>query len=42
VVAEEEVEPVSTADAEDEEDVPEVDEEIDDDIEIIPDHATPV
>ncbi len=43
VVAEEEIEPVSVADAEDEDDVPEVDEEIDEDIEIIPAHdATPV
>jgi uncharacterized protein (TIGR02300 family) len=45
VVAEEEVEQVSTADAdaEDEDDVPEVDDEIDEDIAIIPEHdATPV
>ena len=42
-VAEDEVEPVSVADADDEDDVPEVDDEIDEDIEIIPAHdATPV
>jgi uncharacterized protein (TIGR02300 family) len=42
-VAEDEVEPVSTPDTEDEDDVPEVDDEIDEDIEIIPAHdATPV
>jgi uncharacterized protein (TIGR02300 family) len=38
VVAEEDVEPVSTSDAEDEEDAPEADEEIDEDLEIIPEH----
>ncbi len=42
VVAEEDVEEVVTADTEDEEDVPEVDEDIDEDIAIIPDHTTPV
>ncbi len=42
VVAEEEVEPVSTSDAEDEEDAPEADEEMDEDLEIIPGHATVV
>src|ERR1700733_10934240 len=47
VVAEEEVEQVSTSDAdadvEDDDDVPEVDDEIDEDIAIIPEHdATPV
>jgi uncharacterized protein (TIGR02300 family) len=42
-VAEDEVEPVSVPDAEDEDDVPEVDDEIDEDIEIIPAHdATPI
>jgi uncharacterized protein (TIGR02300 family) len=43
VAAEDEAEPVSTTDAEDEEDAPEADDEIDEDIEIIPAHdATPV
>ena len=42
VVAEEDVEPVSTPDAEDEEEAPETDEEIDEDLEIVPDDATAV
>jgi uncharacterized protein (TIGR02300 family) len=39
VATEEDVEPAIISDTEDEEDVPEVDEEIDEDIEIIPDHG---
>jgi hypothetical protein len=39
VATEEDVEPAIISDTEDDEDVPEVDEEIDEDIEIIPDHG---
>jgi uncharacterized protein (TIGR02300 family) len=43
VVAEEDVDLVSTPDAEDEEDAPEVDDDVDEDLEVIPDHdATPI